>query len=37
MKDPENAYDKDVAKTVAYKCKDDQELGDMGTFYLTLN
>jgi hypothetical protein len=30
MNDTENKYDKDVAKTIAYLCKDDQELDDIG-------
>jgi len=30
MNDTENKYDKDVAKTIAYLCKADETLNDIG-------
>ncbi len=30
MNDTENKYDKDVAKTIAYMCKADEMLNDIG-------
>lgn len=30
MIDPSNTYDKDIAKTVAYLCKSDPKLCDIG-------